>query len=138
LVSACLVGRNCKYNAATIYNAKVVEFLRGKETLKFVRRCCGAGARGPARDTPWGCGGRETEEDCTRNLNEAFVRRWRQRKGRISRFGGFAIRSPTCSVHEIYDGSFTGKLKKGSRLFAKRLREAGFLVVDASDIGSLL
>ena len=34
IVSACLLGRNCKYNGGNNYDEKVVEFLKGKEVIE--------------------------------------------------------------------------------------------------------
>lgn len=47
-------------------------------------------------------------------------------------------RSPTCGVNQIYDGSFSGKLINGSGLFAQALKDAGYQVIDAEDIGKYL
>lgn len=139
LVSACLVGRNCKYNGGNNYNAKVVEFLRGKETVEICpEMLAGLGVPRPCAEIRHGV----VVDETGRSLHEEFERgvcaAMETAKGQNIDLAVLQSRSPTCGVHEIYDGSFTGKLKKGSGLFVKRLREAGFWVVDASDIGSLL
>ena len=33
LVSACLLGENCKYNGTNNYNSKVISFLKGHEVI---------------------------------------------------------------------------------------------------------
>jgi uncharacterized protein YbbK (DUF523 family) len=33
LVSACILGENCKYNGKNNYHSKVAEFLRDKEVI---------------------------------------------------------------------------------------------------------
>ena len=43
-------------------------------------------------------------------------------------------RSPTCGVHQIYDGTFTGRLVPGMGIFAQALQDRGIRVVDADDI----
>ena len=35
LVSACLLGENCKYNGGNNYNVDVVEFVKDKEVLSI-------------------------------------------------------------------------------------------------------
>ena len=45
-------------------------------------------------------------------------------------------KSPTCGVHEIYDGTFSGKKIKGQGLLAKALRGAGVRVMDEEDVKS--
>ena len=44
-------------------------------------------------------------------------------------------RSPTCGVNQVYDGSFSGKLISGTGIFAQALKEAGYRVIDAEDVG---
>ena len=44
-------------------------------------------------------------------------------------------RSPTCGVNQVYDGSFSGKLIPGTGIFAQALKEAGYRVIDAEDVG---
>ena len=33
MVSACLLGENCKYNGGSNYNKKVMEYIRGHEVI---------------------------------------------------------------------------------------------------------
>ena len=44
-------------------------------------------------------------------------------------------RSPTCGVNQVYDGSFSGKLIPGAGIFTQALKDAGYRVIDAEDIG---
>ena len=43
-------------------------------------------------------------------------------------------RSPSCGVHEVYDGTFTGRLIPGQGLFAEALAQAGVMLIDAADV----
>lgn len=43
-------------------------------------------------------------------------------------------RSPTCGVHQIYDGSFTGTLTDGMGVLAQALKDAGYRVVDDEEL----
>lgn len=43
-------------------------------------------------------------------------------------------RSPSCGVHQVYDGTFTGRLVNGRGLFAEALANAGVRLIDVSDI----
>ena len=43
-------------------------------------------------------------------------------------------RSPTCGVHQVYDGTFSRKLVDGSGVLAQALKEAGYRVVDREDL----
>ena len=46
--------------------------------------------------------------------------------------------SPSCGVNEIYDGTFTHKLKKGSGITASYLKRKGLRVISENDIESFL
>jgi uncharacterized protein YbbK (DUF523 family) len=43
-------------------------------------------------------------------------------------------RSPTCGVHAIYDGTFSGRRIEGSGVLAQALRDAGIRLIDAEDL----
>ena len=43
-------------------------------------------------------------------------------------------RSPSCGVHEIYDGTFSGKKIPGKGIFAQLLETNGFTILDIEDI----
>ena len=43
-------------------------------------------------------------------------------------------RSPTCGVHQIYDGTFSGVLVDGAGVLAQALMDAGYRVIDVEDI----
>ena len=40
-------------------------------------------------------------------------------------------------MNQVYDGSFTGKLIPGAGIFAQALKDAGYRVIDAEDIGTV-
>ena len=39
LVSACLLGENCKYNGKNNYSERVAKYLEGHEVIRYVLRC---------------------------------------------------------------------------------------------------
>ena len=43
-------------------------------------------------------------------------------------------RSPSCGVHAIYDGTFSGKLISGQGVFTQLLRAKNFQVIDVEDL----
>ena len=135
LVSACLVGRNCKYNGGNNYDPKVVEFLKGKEVVEY---CPEVEAGFGIPRVPM-----EIVEDVLTNrdgivLDEAMRRTVQQA---VEKFREMDIdcavlksRSPTCGVRQVYDGSFSGKLVSGQGIFARALMEAGIRVIDAEEL----
>ena len=138
LVSACLLGKNCKYNGGNNYNEAVAEFVKDTEVLAVC----------PEIMAGMGCPRIPIEivdgvlmDRKGNNVDEAMRKAVREVMERI---GGEDIscailqsRSPTCGVNQIYDGSFFGKLIPGSGIFAKALGEAGYRVVDAEDLTSV-
>ncbi|MBR1441851.1 MAG: DUF523 domain-containing protein, partial [Lachnospiraceae bacterium] len=43
-------------------------------------------------------------------------------------------RSPSCGVHQIYDGTFSGTLKPGKGVFAELLAANGIRMMDVSEL----
>ena len=135
LVSACLLGENCKYNGGSNYHAAVAEYVKDKEVLAIC----------PEMMAGMGCPRTPIEivngvlMDCDGNNVDAAMREAvaqameRIRKEEI-RCAILQSRSPTCGVNQIYDGSFSGKLIPGSGVLAQALKEEGYRVIDAEDI----
>lgn len=135
LVSACLMGRNCKYNGGNNLAPRVVEFLRDKEVVEVCPELlAGLGVPrtpielvdGIARDKNGG-----NVDAC---LREAVAKVLSELDLKGVDCAVLQSRSPTCGVNQIYDGSFSGRLIAGSGIFARALRDAGIRVIDAEDI----
>ena len=135
LVSACLLGENCKYNGGNNLNQSVLGFIEGHEVIGVCPEQLGglSTPRLPAEIVD----GVVTNKEGV-SVNAEF------RKGAQSALAAalenkvdLAIlqsRSPSCGVKEIYDGSFSGKKIKGQGVFAKLLSAHGIKVLDAEDI----
>lgn len=135
LVSACLLGRNCKYNGGNNYSARVMEYLRDKEVVPVCPEVA-AGLGVPRIPVEIRGGvvtdreGRSVDAPLRRAVADIVA-------GLAGRQIGCAVlksRSPTCGVRQVYDGSFTGRLVDGSGILAQALAEAGIPVIDAEDI----
>ena len=139
LVSACLLGENCKYNGGNNYCAAVAEFVKDKEILPVC----------PEMMAGMGCPRTPIEIvdgvliDCNGNnvdtaMRQAVAQAMELAAGEEIQCAILQSRSPTCGVNQIYDGSFSGKLISGSGTFAEALKAAGYKVIDAEDIGQHL
>ena len=135
LVSACLLGENCKYNGGNNYNPAVAEFVKDKEVLPIC----------PEMMAGMGCPRIPIEivdgvlMDRDGNNVDAAMRKAVEQAMEMIREEDIQCavlhsRSPTCGVNQIYDGSFTGKLIEGSGVLAQALKLTGYRVVDAEDI----
>ena len=135
LVSACLLGENCKYNGGNNYSPAVAEFVKEKEVLPIC----------PEMMAGMGCPRTPIEivdgvlMDRSGNNVDAAMREAVETAMEMIRKEGIQCavlqsRSATCGVNQIYDGSFSGKLIDGSGVLAQALRIAGYQVLDAEDL----
>lgn len=136
LVSACLLGRNCKYDGGNNFRQNVVDFLRGHDVVEVCPEVM-AGRSIPRKPIEL-LNGKFIEEDGT-NV-DVEVQRGVQDALKIAQKEKIDLailksRSPTCGARQIYDGTFSHRLINGEGAFAKALRENGFRVIDVEDLG---
>ena len=133
LVSACLLGRNCKYNGGNNFDPKVAEFVRGREVIAV----CPEEVLGMPRIPMEIAGGilinrdGEVVDDIVRGQVERILERIRHEEIECCILKS---RSPTCGVRQVYDGSFSGTLVDGMGVLAQALRDAGYRCIDAEDL----
>ena len=135
VVSACLLGRNCKYNGGNNYNQAVVDFVQGKEVIEVCpEMLAGLGVpRTPieiVNGTVLDKNGNNVDVPLRRATEEILV----LLRGEEIDCAILKSRSPTCGVKEIYDGTFSGKLIPGMGVLAEALDHAGYTVVDCEDV----
>ena len=135
VVSACLLGENCKYNGGNNLCPAVLEYLRDKEVIPVCPEAL-AGLGTPRVPIEISEGRVMTREgkDVTAALKGAVDRILGEIAGEDVECVILKSRSPTCGVKQVYDGSFTGKLVDGMGVLARALQEAGYRVVDSEDI----
>lgn len=135
LVSACLLGRNCKYSGGNNYNPRVLEFLKDKETLEVCPEVL-AGLGTPRNPVEIVDG--EVRDKAGNSvdipLRAAVARIVEEAKMYRIDCAVLQSRSPTCGVNQIYDGTFSGRRIDGSGVLAQALKEAGIRLIDAEDI----
>ncbi|HPJ27164.1 MAG TPA: DUF523 domain-containing protein [Synergistaceae bacterium] len=133
LLSACLVGINCRYNGSSTREQVLEELLRRGEALPLCPEVLGG------LPTP--------RESCEikilhgelrvlglsgRDYTEAF-RKGARKTLAICRICGIkeAIlqsRSPSCGYGSVYDGTFSGRLVKGMGITAALLEREGLRI----------
>lgn len=135
LVSACLLGKNCKYNGGNNLNQRVLDFIEGHEVIGVCPEQLGGlftprlsaeivdgvvtNKEGVSVDAQFRKGAQEALAVALENKVDLAI---------------LQSRSPSCGVKEIYDGSFSGKKIKGQGVFAKLLSARGIKVLDAEDV----
>ena len=134
MVSACLLGENCKYNGGNNRNPDLLRLLSGHDVVPVCPEVLGGlpVPRVPAEivnGTVMNREGVSVDEAFRRGADKALEIARREKPDLII----LQPRSPSCGVKEIYDGTFSGKLIPGHGVFAEMAIRDGFAVTDAED-----
>lgn len=134
MVSACLLGENCKYNGGNNLNPELLRLLSGHTVIPVCPEVLGGlpVPRVPAEimnDKVINRDGISVDAEFREGAEKALEIARKEKPDMII----LQSRSPSCGVKEIYDGSFSGKLISGHGVFARLLLENGFLVTDVED-----
>lgn len=139
LVSACLLGFNCRYNGDSNLDKDLLEFLKDK---KYVIACPEQLGGLPTPRNPSeiiaGDGNDVLDGKCKIMSNQdeditiPFIK-GAEETLKIAKLYNVKTailkeRSPSCGSINIYDGNFDGKLKKGSGVTAELLKKNNILV----------
>ena len=135
MVSACLLGTNCKYNGGNNLSEKVMKYIEGHEVIPVCPEVMGglpiprvpseivdgvvAMADGRNVDAEFRKGARIGLELAKENNVDLVI---------------LQSRSPSCGVKQIYDGTFSGNKIAGQGIFASLLTENGFRIIDVEDL----
>ena len=132
VVSACLLGHNCKYNGGNNENSAVMEFCK---THNHIGVCPEKVSGLPVpREPAEFINGRvvnRSGEDVTEyfeiGTNKVIGYLEKFTGGDLSLISGAILKanSPSCGVGHIYDGTFSGTLTEGNGVFAGMLRRLG-------------
>lgn len=135
LVSACLLGRNCKYNGGNNDCPRVHEFLRDKEVVEICPEVmAGMPVPRPSVEIAGGLLKDINGKDVDAVYRRGVCRAMDEIADKEIDLVILQSRSPTCGVKQIYDGSFGKKLISGQGIFAEALIKAGYQVMDVEDL----
>ena len=137
LVSACLLGENCKYSGGNNKNQAVLDFIKGHEIVPVCPEVMGGLSipRMPAeivKGVVCRRDGRSVDKEFRSGAAKAL-------EIALNKKVDLAIlqsRSPSCGVKAVYDGTFSGTIIPGGGVFAALLRENGIRAIDAEDINN--
>ena len=139
LVSACLLGENCKYNGGNNYSPAVEAFVKDEEVLSICpEMMAGMGCPRTPIEIVDGVLMDRNGNNVDASMREAVAQAMEMIRKEDIQCAVLQSRSPTCGVNQIYDGSFSGKLIDGSGVLAQALKVAGYQVIDAEDVGKYL
>ena len=133
LVSACLLGTNCKYNGGNNLDEKVLSFLRDKQVIPVCPEV-GMGVPRIPMEIVNGKLVNRDGQDVDGIVRAAVEQIIDSLKDQPVDLAVLKSRSPTCGVKQVYDGTFTGTLIDGSGVLAQALKAAGVPVIDAEDL----
>ena len=135
LVSACLLGRSCKYNGGNNYDEKVVEFLKDKEVIPVCPEVlAGLGVPRTPIEIVNGVLLDRNGSSVDAALRQAVAQILEQIRDEEIGCAILKSRSPTCGVRQVYDGTFSGRLVNGAGVLAQALMDAGYRAMDAEEL----
>ena len=135
IVSACLLGENCKYSGGNNYDPKVIAFAEGREVIRVCPEVL-AGLGIPRTPIEIRDGVVISRDGVVVDevIRTAVAQILAQLKEENVDCAILNARSPTCGVHQIYDGTFTGTLTDGAGVLAQALLDVGYRVLDNEDL----
>ena len=139
LVSACLLGANCRYDGGANGICEIAELM---ELCELVPVCPEQLGGLPTPRPPSECaGGRVLTRDGA-DVTAAYERGAAEALRMAERFGAklalLKERSPSCGCGMIYNGSFTGKLAPGDGATAEALKARGVEIFGESRARELI
>lgn len=129
LVSACLLGIDCKYNGKNNKNDKVIELLKTHDMIPVCPEIMG-GLTTPR--TPSEIHEDEVITKDGKNVTKQY-QKGAQETLKIAKLYNCKTailkgKSPSCGCGKIYDGTFTGTLIDGDGITARLLKEHGIKI----------
>ncbi len=132
LISACLIGLNCKYNGGNNENSKLVELMKEKDLIPICPEQLGG------LKTPRASAERTQEKvltkegiDVTKEYQKGAEEVLKLAKKLNIKKAILKSRSPSCGIDEIYDGTFSHNLVKGDGVTAELLKKNGIEVISS-------
>ena len=138
LVSACLLGENCKYNGKNNRNEALIRRLQGHEVIPVCpEMLSGLGTPRPCVELRDGVAYNQYGEKVDAAFHAGVDRALEQIRDQKIDLVVLQSRSPTCGVKQIYDGSFQKRLIPGQGMLAAALQARGYRLVDVEDLDTV-
>lgn len=141
-VSACLLGENCKYSGGNNRSERLLSELAKHPEIEVIPVCPEVAGGLPTPRPPAEIVDGEVVNNCGVSVDAEYRAGVAAEMARLEPHieAGELVaavlqsRSPSCGVHEVYDGTFTGRLVAGRGLFAQALAESDVALIDISDL----
>lgn len=139
LVSACLLGANCRYDGKSVPCEEVKSLAKRHELIPFCPEIYGglSTPRAPSEiigDKVMSKVGKDVTAEYKKGAEEAL----KMAKLFCCNAAVLKERSPSCGSKNVYDGTFSGRLVDGMGVTAKLFCENGIKVYgESDDLGNL-
>ena len=139
VVSACLAGKNCRYNGKASTSEKIVKLVKEGKAIKVCPEILG-GLKTPRPPTEIQNKMIITKEGI--DLTKQFVLGAKTAL-KIAKENGctqaiLKSKSPSCGSIKIYDGTFSGKLIAGEGIFCTLLKKNQIKIISEKEFESEL
>ncbi|MCC5909320.1 MAG: DUF523 domain-containing protein [Clostridiaceae bacterium] len=146
LVSACLMGVDCKYNGKNNKSLEILELMKHKQVIPVCPEQLGGLTTPRLAAEIQGGEGKDVLSKKAKvlrkdgaDISEAFIKGAEETLKIAESMGAksavLKARSPSCGTGEIYDGTFKGKIAKGDGVTTALLKMKGIQVLtEESDI----
>ena len=135
LVSACLLGVDCKYSGGNNYNEKVLEYIKDKEVIPVCPEILGglSTPRPPSERIDSKVINNQSidvTKEYTKGAEQALLltKLFNVKKALLK------AKSPSCGKGKIYDGTFSGVLIEGNGVTTELLELNGITVITEQDL----
>lgn len=139
LVSACLLGVECRYDGT---GKRVSEVEKLKETHNLIPVCPEVyGGLSTPREPAEKVGNyilTKSGNDVTENFKKGASEILKLAQMFHCKYAILKERSPSCGFGEIYDGTFSGNLIKGDGILAEELNRNGIIILGEKNIKSVM
>ena len=139
LISACLVGINCKYNGKNNYNEKALDLVKKGIAISICPEQLGGltTPRNPSEIRII-----DNKVHVIDNKNNDVTKEFEKGANEVLKLAKdlnvdkviLKSKSPSCGIGKIYDGTFSNNLIDGNGILANLLIDNNIEVVDIEDI----
>lgn len=135
MVSACLLGENCKYSGGNNRNQAVLNYIEGHEVIPVCPEVMG-GLPTPRIPSEIKEGIVVNKEGviCDEEFRRGAAIGLKLAKENEIDLAILKSRSPSCGIGQIYDGTFSGNLISGHGIFASLMKENGYRLYTEEEI----
>lgn len=134
MISACLAGINCKYDGGNNLKENILNLVKKGEAILICPEQMGGL---PTPRPPAEIIGNKVININNEDVTEYFLK-GADEALKIAKIYGIKTailkeRSPSCGVHQIYDGTHAGKTTTGSGITARLFKENGIKIISEEE-----